>query len=104
MGYRQTQLSLEAVLTARKNLALAQWSVNFQQKRLIHAVLGFLTFAIKALADAAIGVAGARHLFVTRMARDAPQDEIDRWKKVWGEIRQASLDNPFAPRATRTAS
>lgn len=104
MGYRQTQLSLKTVLTARKHLALVQWSVNLQQGRPIHAVLGFLAFAIKALADAAIGVAGARHLFITRMARDAPQDEIDRWKKVWGEIRQSSDDAPSASRAARTVT
>lgn len=104
MGYRQTQLSLKTVLTARKHLALAQWSVNLQQGRPIHAVLGFLACAIKALADAAIGMAGARHLFVTRMARDAPQDEIDRWKKVWGELQQSSVRPSPSVRPARNAS
>ena len=104
LGYRQTRLSLRKVLTARKHLALVQWSVNLQQGRPFHAVLGFLAFAIKALADAAIAVAGARHLFVTRMGRAAPQDEIDRWKNVWREIRQSSNDNPSALRAARIVS
>jgi hypothetical protein len=40
-------------------------------------------------------------LFVTRLARDAPQDEIDRWKKVWGEIRQSPEDTQPASRAAR---
>ena len=104
LGYRQTGLSLRKVLTARKHLALTQWSVNLQQGRPVLAVLGFLAFAIKALADAAIGVAGARHLFVTRLARDAPQDEIDRWKKVWEEIRQSLEGAPSSSRAARTIS
>jgi len=104
LGYRQTGLSLRKVLTARKHLALTQWSVNLQQGRPVLAVLGFLAFSIKALADAAIGVAGARHLFVTRLARDAPQDEIDRWKKVWEEIRQSLEGAPSSSRAARTIS
>jgi glycosyltransferase involved in cell wall biosynthesis len=104
LGYRQTGLSLGKVLTARKNLALAQWSVNLQQRRPSHAVLGFLTFAIKALADAATGVAGARNLFVTRMARPATQDDIDRWLMVWKEIRRSCKDTPSASRAARIAS
>jgi len=104
LGYRQTRLSLRKVLTARKNLALAQWSVNLQHSRTLHGVLGFLTFSIKALADAAIGIAGARHLFMTRLARVAPQDEIDRWKKVWQEIRQSPKEVQSASRAARTVS
>ena len=103
MGYRQTLLSLKTVLTARRNLALAQWSVNLQQGRPIHAVLGLLAFAIKALADATIGMAGARHLFITRMARDAPQEEIDRWRKIWQEMRQTPEGYPPSPRTTRAA-
>jgi glycosyltransferase involved in cell wall biosynthesis len=102
MGYRQTGPSVRKVLTARRHLALVQWSVNLHQGRPIHAVLGFLAFSIKALADAAIGMAGARHLFVTRLARSAPQEEIDRWKKVWEEIRQSSENAQPASRASRT--
>lgn len=104
LGYRQTRLSLRRVLTARKQLALVQWSVNLQQGRPVHAMLGFLAFTIKALADTAMGAAGVRHLFVTRMARAAPQDEIDRWKNVWGEIRRSSNDTPSASRAARSVS
>ena len=104
MGYRQTGLSLRKVLTARKHLAITQWSVNLHQRRPIHAVLGFLAFSIKALVDAAIGVAGAQQLFVTRMVRAVPQDEINRWKKVWGEICESLEDNSSASRAARTVS
>ena len=104
LGYRQTGLSLGKVLTARKHLALTQWSVNLQQRRPLHAVLGFLAFALKAVADAAIGVAGARHLFVARQARDAPQDEIYRWTKVWEEIRKSLEGAQLASPAVRIVS
>ncbi len=101
MGYRQTELPLGKVLTARRNLARVQWSVNLEQGRPGQAVLGFLAFAIKGLIDAALALAGARHLFITRMARGAPQDEIDRWRRIWGELRQPSEDYLPATRATR---
>jgi len=100
MGYRQTDLSLRKVLTARRNLARVQWSVNLDQGRPGHAILGLLAFTIKGLIDAVLGFAGARHLFITRMARNAPQDEIDRWSRIWGEIHQP-VDSPPPPRATR---
>lgn len=83
LGYRQTGLSLKKVLTARKHLALAQWSVNLEQGRPGQAVLGFLAVALKALADVAISAVGAQHLFIRRLARSVPQEEVDRWKKVW---------------------
>jgi glycosyltransferase involved in cell wall biosynthesis len=103
LGYRQPGLPLGKVLTARKNLALAQWSVNLEQGRPGQAVLGFLAFTIKGLVDVALGFAGARRLFVTRMARDAPQDEIERWRKVWGELPQSPEGGPPSERAARTA-
>ena len=103
MGYRQTELSLKKVLTARRNLALAQWSVNLEQGRPGQAVLGFLAFAIKALVDAALGLAGARRLFITRMARGAPPDEVDRWKKLWEEMRREPGGSPPSQHATRAA-
>ena len=103
MGYRQTDLSLRKVLTARRNLARVQWSVNLDQGRPGHAILGLLAFTIKGLIDAVLGFAGARHLFITRMARNAPQDEIDRWRKFWEEMRQTPEGSPPSLRATRTA-
>ena len=60
-----------------------------------------LTFSVKALVDAALGMAGARQLFITRLARDAPRDEIDRWKKIWQEIRQSPEDAQSASRTAR---
>ena len=101
LGYRQTELPLRKVLVARRHLALAQWSVNLEQGRPGHAVLGFLAFALKALADIAIGVAGAQHLFISRLARSAPQEEIDRWRKVWMELQPQSDDAPPSPRTAR---
>lgn len=86
LGYRQPGLSPGKVLTARKNLALAQWSVNLGQGYPGDAVLGFLVFALKGLADAVAGAAGARRLFVWRMARGVPQEEIDRWQKLWAAV------------------
>lgn len=103
LGYRQTGLSLNKVLTARKHLALAQWSVNLEQGHPGHAILGFLAYALKALADAALGAAGAQHLFVRRQARSAPQEEIDRWRKVWEELQPLSGDTPPSQHAARTA-
>ncbi|MBI2509068.1 MAG: glycosyltransferase family 2 protein, partial [Betaproteobacteria bacterium] len=47
LGYRQTELPLRKVLTARKHLALAQWSVNLEQGHPGHAALGFLVFSLK---------------------------------------------------------
>lgn len=86
LGYRQPGLALRKVLIARRNLALAQWRVNLEQGHPGAAILGFLAYASKALADAAFGVVGAQYLFVERQARDAPQVEIDRWKKLWDEL------------------
>ena len=103
MGYRQTDLSLRKVLTARRNLARVQWSVNLDQGRPGHAILGLLAFTIKALIDAVLGFAGARRRFITRMARSAPQDEIDRWGKIWEEMRQTPEGSTPSPRATRAA-
>lgn len=85
LGYRQVGLPLKKVLTSRKHLALAQWSVNIEQGHPGHAILGFLAYALKALVDAALAAAGAQRLFVTRQARPAPREEIDRWRKVWKE-------------------
>ena len=78
------------MLTARRNLALAHWSVNIEQGRPGHAALGFLAFALKALADSIAGVAGGRHLFVQRMARAAPPEEVDRWNRLWSAAQQWS--------------
>jgi len=103
MGYRQTDLPLRKVLTARRNLARVQWSVNLDQGRPGQAILGFLAFTIKALIDAVLGFAGARRRFITRMARSAPQDEIDRWGKIWEEMRQTPEGSTPSPRATRAA-
>jgi glycosyltransferase involved in cell wall biosynthesis len=88
LGYRQPGLPLGKVLTARKNLALAQWSVNLEQGRPGHAILGFLAVALKALVDVAIAAVGARRLYVTRQARGAPPEEVDRWRKVWDDLQQ----------------
>lgn len=88
LGYRQTGLSLRKVLTSRKNLALSQWTVNLEQGHPGLATLGFLAFALKALADIAIYGVGAQRLFITRQARGAPQEEIDRWKTIWEEMQQ----------------
>ena len=101
MGYRQTGLFVKKVLTARCNLALAQWSVHLEQGRPGQAVLGFLVFALKAVADAALGIVGARRLFISRMARAAPPDEVERWKKLWEEMRRNS-GGP-SPRAAQAA-
>lgn len=102
LGYRQPGLSLKKVLTARKNLAIAQWSVNLEQGHPGHAILGFLAVVLKALADIAIGAVGARQLYVTRQARDTPPEEIDRWRKVWGEVQQSRKGNPLSLRTART--
>ncbi len=101
LGYRQPGLPLAQVLTARKHLALAQLSVNLEQGRPGQAILGFLAFFLKAVADIAIGAVGARRLFVTRMARAAPQEEIERWRKVWIELQPQSDDTPPSLRAAR---
>ena len=98
LGYRQPGLPLRKVLTARKNLALAHWSVNLAQGYPGHAVLGFLAFAFKALADVAIGAVGAHHLYVTRQARRAGAAEIDRWEEVRGELQQSLIGTSAARR------
>jgi len=103
LGYRQTGLSLKKVLTARKHLAFAQWSVNLEQGRLGHAILGFIAFSVKALVDTAIGAVGAQRFFIRRLARGAPQEEIDRWRKIWGEFQQLPSGTSRPPRAARTA-
>jgi glycosyltransferase involved in cell wall biosynthesis len=103
LGYRQTVLPLKKVLTARKHLAASQWSVNLEQGRLGHAILGFFVFFVKALVDIAIGAVGAKHLFVRRLARSAPQEEIDRWRKIWDEFQQLPAGTSRSPRAARTA-
>lgn len=103
LGYRQPGLPLNKVLTARKHLALAQWTVNLEQGHPGHAVLGFLAYALKALADVALGAAGAQHLFVRRQARGAPQEEIDRWRKVWKEFQPLSGDTPPSHHPARNA-
>lgn len=94
LGYRQPGLPLGKVLTARKNLARSQWSVNLGQGHPGDAALGFLVFVLKGVADAILGAAGARRLFVWRMARGAPQEEVDRWQKLW-----AGLQPPHGTRA-----
>lgn len=91
LGYRQPGLSLKKLLTARKNLALAQWSVNLQQGRPGQAILGFAAFMLKALADIAVAAVGARHLYVTRQARSVPPEEADRWRKLWGELQESLM-------------
>jgi glycosyltransferase involved in cell wall biosynthesis len=103
LGYRQLGLPLNKVLTSRKHLALAQWSVNMEQGHPGHAILGFLAYALKALVDAALGAAGAQHLFVTRQARAASQEEIDRWREVWKELQPPSGETPPLQHAVRTA-
>lgn len=103
LGYRQTGLSLKKVLTARKHLAIAQWSVNLEQGRLGHAILSFFAFSVKALVDTAIGAVGAQRLFIRRLARSAPQEEIDRWRKIWGEFQQLPAGTSRSPGAARTA-
>lgn len=90
LGYRQPGLALRKVLMARRNLALAQWSVNLEQGHPGHAILGFLAYAFKALADAALAAMGAQYVFVERQARNAPQEEIDRWQKLWDELQPRS--------------
>jgi glycosyltransferase involved in cell wall biosynthesis len=97
LGYRTASLPLGKVLTARKNLALAQWSVNLKLRRPLHATLGFLVALAKALIDSAVAAAGGERLFVSRMARSAPQGEIDRWRRVWGEIRRLPSTQARAP-------
>jgi len=104
MGYRQTGLPLRKILTARKHLALAQWSVNLEQGRFGHAAAGFLAFAFKALTDTALAAAGAQHIFITRQTRRASQDEIDRWSKIWRELQQSSADSPSWLRTSGIAS
>ncbi len=103
LGYRQPGLPLNKVLTARKHLALAQWSVNLEQGHPGYAILGFLAYTLKAFADAALGAAGAQQLFVGRQARGAPQEEVDRWRKIWEEYQALSGDAPPLQHATRTA-
>jgi len=103
LGYRQPGLPLNKVLTARKHLALAQWSVNIDQGHPARAILGLLAYALKALVDAALGAAGARDLFVTRQARAAPQEEIERWRKVWKELPPAPGETPPLQHAARVA-
>ena len=92
LGYRQPGLPLRKVLTARKSLALAQWAVNLEQGHPGHAVLGLLAFALKALADVAIGAVGAQRLYVSRQARRAREAEIDRWKEVCDGLQQSLND------------
>lgn len=104
LGYRQPELSLRKVLTARFHLARAQWSVNFGLGRPGHAVLGLLTYALKALVDTAIGILGAQHIYVGRQAQDAPQAEIDRWEKVWGDLQQSPAGTTPTGRSPRNAS
>lgn len=103
LGYRQPGLPLGKVLTARRNLALAQWSANLEQGNPGHAVLGVLVIALKALADAVVGAVGGKRLFVRRMARGAPQEEIDRWKKLWTAAQQLPAGATASPDASRTA-
>lgn len=97
LGYRQTKLSLKKVLTARRHLALAQWSVNVEQGRLGQAVLGTFAFSAKAVADIALGAVGAHRLFTSRMARSAPRSEIERWAKFWNEIQQSTAAARHSP-------
>lgn len=104
LGYRQPGLPLEKVLTSRKNLALAQWSVNLEQGRPGQAVLGFLAVALKALADIAIAAVGASHLYVTRQACSAPPEEVDRWRKLCSEMQQSLVGTPPSTRTTRIAT
>jgi glycosyltransferase involved in cell wall biosynthesis len=90
LGYRQTTLPLRKVLTARKHLALAYWTINLEQRRPAPAIMGLLAFSIKALIDMVAGAAGAQHWFIRRMARPAPQEEIDRWMDIWREVQQST--------------
>jgi len=85
LGYRKSGLSLEKILTARRSLARAQWSVNLHQGHLGQAVLGFSVCVAKAVMDIAISAVGGEHLFVARMARSAPAEAVERWMKVWSE-------------------
>jgi glycosyltransferase involved in cell wall biosynthesis len=103
LGYRQTGLELKKVLTARRNLARVQWSVNLDQGRPGYALMGVLTLALKAMADAALAAAGAKHIFVTRQTRWAPPKEIDRWKKIWGELHHPSVGDLRSAHVTRVA-
>lgn len=89
LGYRQTGLTLRKVLIARKHLALAQWSVNREQGRPGQALLGFLAYSLKGLIDIALAGMGARRVYSRRMARSAPQEEIDRWQRVWRALQDA---------------
>jgi hypothetical protein len=57
--------------------------VHLEQGRPGHAALGFLVSVLKALADVIAAAAGAQRLFVQRMARAAPQEEVDRWSRLW---------------------
>ena len=101
LGYRKTNVPLGKILTARKSLALAQWSVNLRQRRPTHAVLGFLLAWVKALIDAAVAAAGGGRLFVTRMARRVPPEEVARWGKLWSEIQRST--EPSRSRIQSTA-
>ncbi len=103
LGYRQTGLPLRKVLLARKHLAISQWSVNMAQGHPGQAVLGFLAYALKAMADAALAAAGAQRLFVQRQARGAPQEEINRWREIWKESQPRSGASPPSPSATDSA-
>lgn len=104
LGYRQPGLSLKKVLTSRKNLALAQWSSNLEQGRPGQAMLGVLAVALKALADTAIAAVGASHLYVNRQACSAPPEEVERWRKLWGEMQQSLVGTPPSTRTTRIAT
>jgi glycosyltransferase involved in cell wall biosynthesis len=98
LGYRQPGLPLGKVLTARTNLARAQWSVNLSQGHPGDAVLGLLACAFKALADSLLAAVGARRVFITRQTRGAPQEEIDRWQKLWAGLRPPHGARAGAPR------
>lgn len=89
MGYRQTGFSLTRILAARRQLALAQWSVNRDQGRPAYAVLGLLVSALKAAVDAVAGLMGVKSFFVVRMVRAAPKDELERWAEIWSELQEA---------------
>ena len=104
LGYRQPGLGLKKVLTARRNLALAQWRVHRQQGRPGLALAGFAAFAVKALTDLALGAAGAQLVFSRRMARRAPQTEVDRWSKLWQELQEVPVPPSPKPRSARTPS
>lgn len=90
LAYRKTQVPLGKILTARKSLALAQWSVNIRQRRPAHAALGFLLALGKAVIDTGVAAVGGGRLFVTRMARGAPPEEVARWGRLWSEIQRST--------------